>query len=316
MVTRTQRSLFTVDAVREEIARAYGLDVNGCTLLRSFVNDVYAVVTPGQRYVFKLYRHGFWSPGEVAWEGDLTRHLLRSGMAVPDVVPLADGRLAGVADAPEGQRPYALTVFVSPGTKPRQPFTDELYAEFGAATAAFHTAADSFTASYPRRCFDLATTLTQPLDLVLAELAAQPEDRAVVQALGQEARRRIEALTADGLDWGVVHGDVTMDNVFFGPGGPVIYDLDRAGPGFRASDLYGVRQTRHWDAFADGYRQIRPLRGNDLAALPWFTIVGNISNLKFHLIDKPRFAGTESISEGWAQGTLANLHSAARDLLR
>lgn len=316
MATRTQRSLFTVDAVRDEIAGAYGLDVTGCTLLRSFVNDVYAIDTPGQRYVFKLYRHGSWSLDEVAWEADLTRHLLRSGVAVPDAVPLADGRLAGVVDAPKGQRPYALTIFVSSSVKPRQPFTDGLYHEFGALTAAFHTAAGSFTTTRPRRCFDLVTTFTQSLGLVLAELTAQPEDRAMVQALGQEARRRIEALTADGLDWGVVHGDITMDNVFFGPDGPVIYDLDRAGPGFRALDLYGVRQTRHWDAFADGYRRVRPLRANDLAVLPWFTIAGNISNLKFHLIDKPRFAGTESLAEGWAQDILANLRSAAADLLR
>ena len=62
MARATQRSLFTPGAVRDEIAAAYGLDVTGCTLLRSFVNDVYAVVTPGRRYVFKLYRHGFRSP--------------------------------------------------------------------------------------------------------------------------------------------------------------------------------------------------------------------------------------------------------------
>jgi Ser/Thr protein kinase RdoA (MazF antagonist) len=308
-----QRSLFTLDAVRDEIAGAYRLDVTGCTLLRSFINDVYAVVTPDRRYVFKLYRHGFWSPDEVAWEVGLTGHLLRSGVPVPAVVPLADGRLLGVLDAPEGQRPYTLTVFIESGVKARQPFTDEIYHEFGAVTAAFHAAGDSFSTTYPRRSFDLAATLIEPLGLVLAELAAQ--DRAVVQALGDEARRRIEELSADGLDWGVVHGDITLDNVLFGPNGPNIYDFDLAGPGFRALDLYGVRLTEHWDSFADGYRRVRPLRDNDLAALPWFMIVGNISNLKFHLVDKPALVGAESVAEGWAENILINLRAAAEELL-
>jgi Ser/Thr protein kinase RdoA (MazF antagonist) len=315
MARTIERSLFTLGAVRGEIADAYGLDITGCTLLRSFVNDVYAIVTPARRYVFKVYRHGFWSPGEVAWELDLTRHLLRSGVAVPDVVPLTDGSLLGILDAPEGQRPYTLTAFVESGARARQPFTGELYREFGAATAAFHTAGDTFTTTYPRRSFDLAATLTEPLGLVLAALAAQPEDRAVIAALGEQAQRRIEALIAGGLDWGVVHGDVTMDNVFFGPAGPILYDFDLAGPGFRACDLSGVRQTRHWDAFADGYQRVRPLRDNDLAALPWFTIAGNISNLKFHLVDKPVFAGTESLAEGWAESILTGMRAAATDLL-
>jgi Ser/Thr protein kinase RdoA (MazF antagonist) len=153
--------LFTLGAVRDVVADAYGLDVTGCTLLPSFVNDVYAITTPGRRYLLKVYRHGYWSPDEVAWELDLTRHLLCSGVPVPNVVPLADGRLAGVIAAPEGKRPYALTAFVESGAKARKPF----------------------------------------------------------------------------------------------------------------------RQTEHWDAFADGYQRVRPLRDNDLAALPWFTIAGNISNL-------------------------------------
>jgi hypothetical protein len=115
------------------------------------------------------------------------------------------------------------------------------------------------------RPFDLAAGLIEPLGLVLAELAAQPEDRVVIQALGDEAQRRIEALIGDGLDWGVVHGDVTLDN--------------------------------------------------DLAALPWFTIVGNIYNLKFHLVDKPMFTGTESLTEGWAERILIDMRAAAKELL-
>jgi Ser/Thr protein kinase RdoA (MazF antagonist) len=115
-----------------------------------------------------------------AWELELTRHLHCSGVPVPEVVPLADGRLLGVIDAPEGQRAYALTTFVQSGAKPRPPFTDDLYRQFGAVIAALHTAGDSFTSTYPRRSVDLAATLVEPISLVLAELVR----------LGCRARRR------------------------------------------------------------------------------------------------------------------------------
>jgi hypothetical protein len=94
------------------------------------------------------------------------------------------------------------------------------------------------------------------------------------------------------------------------------YGLDVTGCRLlRSCDLYGVRQTEHGDAFADGYQRVRSLRDNDLAALPWFTIVRNISNLRFHLVDKPMFAGTESVAEGWAERILTGLRAAAKDLL-
>lgn len=52
-----------------------------------------------------------------------------------------------------------------------------------------------------------------------------------------------------------------------------------------------------------------------MAALPWFTVAGNIANLKFHLVDKPMFAGTESLAEGWVESKLTDLRAAAKDLL-
>ncbi len=60
---------------------------------------------------------------------------------------------------------------------------------------------------------------------------------------------------------------------------------------------------------------MRPLRDNDLVALPWSTIVGDSSSLIFRLVDKPMFAGTESLAEGWAEGILIDMCAAAKNLL-
>src|SRR5882757_5573046 len=89
------RSLPTAEGIAELVHRCYGLDVSECVLLRSFVNEVYEVRTPQQRYVLKLYHHGGWSAGEVAWEGELVDHLAANGVPVAKVTSLTAGNQVG-----------------------------------------------------------------------------------------------------------------------------------------------------------------------------------------------------------------------------
>ena len=75
-----------------------------------------------------------------------------------------------------------------------------------------------------------------------------------------------------------------------------------------------ARTTAHWDSFLDGHSRLRAVKDADLAALSWFAVVSGISDLAFHLNDKPAFAGAESVSEGWAEDELAGLRAGAGDL--
>jgi Ser/Thr protein kinase RdoA (MazF antagonist) len=309
------RSLAAPEAVTELVRHHYGRQIHGSVLLRSLVNDVYQVRAPDRRYVLKLYGAGpeHWSIGEVVWEQELATHLASSGVEVAAVVPLTDGRLAGEVAAPEGPRPFALTEFVE-GAKPRPPYDDELYRDFGRLTARFHAAGDTFSGSRRRRPIDLQMTLEEPLTLVPAQLAGRPDDARLVRELGAEARRRMAEFASRGLAWGIRHGDVTLDNIHRTARGLVLHDFDCAGPGWLVADLAGVRGTEHWDAFRAGYRQIRELPEVELAALPWLGVIELIWNLRFHLVDRPAFHGTESIGDGWVDRELASLRQAARTL--
>jgi hypothetical protein len=53
-----------------------------------------------------------------------------------------------------------------------------------------------------------------------------------------------------------------------------------------------------------------------VAAIPWLGVVDRIGNLHFHLVDKPRIRGTESMGEGWLQHNLDALRAQAATLLR
>jgi Ser/Thr protein kinase RdoA (MazF antagonist) len=298
------------DGVADVVRHAYGLTVTDCVLVRSLVNDVYQVTTAQRQYAFKLYRHGGWSTEEVAWEQDLVVHLSASGVAVAPCVRLLDGRLVGELAAPEGPRPFALSHWL-PGHKPQPPWTDGLYRDFGAAVARFHRAGDDFHSQHTRRPFDLERTLDRPLDQVLARLDGRPDDQGLVRELGTEARRRIAELIDQGLDWGIRHGDISLDNVHRTDGGLILHDFDLAGEGWRAADLTGVRGTAHWEAFLAGYTPHRPLAAPDLAAIGWLRVAGLIANLAFHLVEKPAIRGTESLTEGWVDRELTSLREFA-----
>ncbi|BCJ51350.1 hypothetical protein Asp14428_28250 [Actinoplanes sp. NBRC 14428] len=293
----TLRSIVDPAWLAATVAREYALEVSGCVLLRSLVNDVYRVDTPAGRYVLKLYRAGY---ERAAWEVGLAAHV---GAGVAQGVPLRGGALSGTVAAAEGAREFSLWRWV-PGARPAKPRDDALYHRFGAATAAFHEAAGDFPAPPAYDVFAL-------LDDVLARLP-DAADRNLTAALAAEARSR---LADAGLERGVCHGDVTLDNVHADGDRLIFYDLDRAAAGALATDLSPVAATPHWPAFLAGYRTVRPFPDPAVAMLPWLDVGLRLDYLHFHLYAKPAMRGTESLTDGWVAQNIAQLRAAAVNLL-
>jgi Ser/Thr protein kinase RdoA (MazF antagonist) len=270
------------------------------------VNDVYRIGTGDRRYVFKLYRRGGWSVGEVAWEQDLVAYVTGRGVACASPVPMLDGSLCGEMEAPEGPRPFALSEFVD-GTKPQPPAGEEVYRDFGRLIGRFHAAGTSFRSSHPRRIFDLSCMLDEPLQAIVPRMAGRA-DRVI--ALAARARQQLSTREPS---WGIQHGDVTLDNIHRTGQGLVLHDFDLAGPGWPAADLAGVHATPYWPAFAAGYATARELP--ELSVLPWLEVCALISNLRFHLIEKPQYRGLESLTEGWVDRELARIDKLHTQLL-
>jgi Ser/Thr protein kinase RdoA (MazF antagonist) len=309
----TLRSITTAEGIADVVRRRYDMDVNACVLVRSFVNDVYEIRTPRQRFVLKLYRHNGWSVDEVGWEAELVEHLFANGIPVSPVVPMTSGRAVGQLAAPEGVRPFLLSEYVE-GRKPQEPFDDDLYRSYGRLIGRLQEAGDTFRTDRYRRPFGLEAILDEPLARVLPALTQQPADKRLAESLGVAARQRLTEL-ADQLDWGVRHGDVTLDNVHRTDAGLVIHDFDLAHVGWRVADLTGCLATPFADAFLTGYTEIRAVGTADREALPWLRVVECIRHLAFHLTDKPEWRGTESLGEGWVDKGLADLRGAAQRLV-
>ncbi|WP_329482361.1 phosphotransferase [Kribbella sp. NBC_01484] len=302
----TMRSLPAPHALSAHLADRYGLGFTGCTLLRSLVNDVYELTTGDARYVLKLYRHDGRDPDEIRWEAGLWAHLQTAGLQVPPVL-LSDGEPVGLLETPEGPRPFIVSGFVE-GTKPQPPFDDELYDAFGRQLAAFHDAADNYHSTYARRPAEIADRLHEPLEQILAVDRAEEN---LLRDLAAAVRNNL----AEYSNTGICHGDVSLDNILLTKQGLLLLDFDLTAVGPRAADFAGVATTPYWDAFRTGYTTRRPVTDADLAAIPYLQIVGRIFNLRFHLVDKPLFRGTESRAEGWAADELGALRRAAGELL-
>ena len=306
-MVRTLRSLPDPRALSAHLGELYGLRFTGCELRRSLVNDVYVLTTGDVRYVVKLYRYDGRHPEEIRWEAGLSEHLRSTGLLVPAIRPLPSGDLVGVLDAPEGPRPFTLSEFVD-GTTPQPPFDDELYAAFGAQVAAFHDAADNYSSPYGRRPADVVHRLDEPLEQILAIDRAEEN---LLRELAAAVRNNVTQYS----DHGVCHGDVTLDNVLLTPQGLLLLDFDLAAIGPRAADFTGVASTLYWSSFRSGYTTRRPIAAADEAAIPYLRVVGRIFNLRFHLVDKPAFRGTESRTEGWAAGEFEALRQDAAEIL-
>lgn len=299
-------SLPTVDTVIDLVQSHYGLEASRVVLVRSFMNDVYRVDVGDRSYALKIYGIDRFSIDEVRWEQRLVRHVLDAGIPVAADVALLSGQTAGLLQAPEGERPFALSEWV-PGEKPEPPWTDDLYRNVGATIARFHSAVDTFASAYPRHPVRTGKETRE----VIEALSDSPERRNLVRSAAAVAEQQLANLVEQGLRWGIRHGDPSLDNLHVSSDGVHLYDFDLAAPGWQVEDLTGAWSTEFGEVFLAGYTAVRPLPPVELAALPWLHVMATIDNLHFHLVGKPAVQGTYSLGEGWVDSGFESLATVA-----
>ena len=242
-------------------------------VLRSYTNDVYVVTDGPTRYALKVYAPGWRHDSEVLYEIDLLRHLARKGIRVAEPVIASNGSPMTHIERSGHRRQVVLFEF-APGEKPAPPFTLDMYEREGRAAAALHAAADDFATPHHRRPFDTHRLITETREKI-ASIAAPLQAKRSLDRFGEQLGNAIDALAADGLDWGPCHGDLTFDNFHLTTDGQTVwYDFDSGGPGWRAIDLQGWVATdptmqERQDAFIAGYRTVRPIGERDIAASPY-----------------------------------------------
>jgi len=269
------------------------------SILRAYTNDVYLVTTCGGRCVLKVYGAGWRLDSEIRFEIDLLDHIASRGVLVARPIDGANGEVLQFVTGNGRQRQAVLFEYAA-GEKPAPPFSPGMYEREGKAVAALHRAGDDFATPYERRTLNLTTLIDEPLALVQSLGIDDSTMQAIVE-FSRRVRARLEAFIAAGLDWGICHGDLTFDNLHVtGDGDFVWYDFDSGGFGWRAIDVQGWaygRPERHdrWQAFLRGYREIRPLGDNDIAAAPFLCAAQEIWGIQTDLERRVLAQGDEFV---------------------
>ncbi len=266
------------------------------TLIRAYTNEVYLIQTQCAKFVLKRYGLNWRADDEILWELDLLNHLKGKGVKV--AVPIKSSRgnyLEVVGDRTVVLFEYAL------GDKPQSPFSPELYYHFGKSVAEMHQASDDFHSMYKRKPLDLEYLIDRPLSEA-KEYIERNEQKEIFWEIVNKTKAKINELSTEGLDWGVCHGDMSLDNVHITEANEFIfYDFDSGGMGWRAGDLQGwaaqsPEYQAKWDNFLKGYREIRDLNDRDIEAAPYLTIAWELWGMGVNLNQRVIKQGDEAIN--------------------
>lgn len=256
------------EEVAAQLTREHPLSGLTLTDLATLVNDVYAVHATEGEFALKLY-HPNRTREAVQWEVDLTLQLSDRGAPVARPVPGRSGYVSRL-DV-HGRRRIAVLFEWAPGTKPLP--SVQTYVLLGEAAARIHRAADGFAPSPARETYDAESLVDDQLRR-MRPLLEQTGSWSAAAALGNRLKRR---LAQPGLDQGICHLDLTLDNVHVADR-MTVFDLDSAGWCWRAIEPYGVLRfsPTYFQAWLAGYRSVRPFGPDDEAAVATFGIVGDL----------------------------------------
>jgi Ser/Thr protein kinase RdoA (MazF antagonist) len=204
----------------------------------------------------------------VQWEIGLLLHLLGAGAPVVRPVRGRNGYLEHVLV--DGQPRIAVLFTWAPGSKP--PPTEETYGLLGDAAARIHRPAYTFAPSPAREDYNAAILIDEQLQRMRPLLVRAGRWRQAV-SLGGRMKDRLDE---PGLDRGICHMDLTLDNVHLGRD-LTVFDFDSAGVCWRALEPWGVLRSSatRFEAWMAGYRTTRSFSVQDEAAVAAFGIVGD-----------------------------------------
>jgi Ser/Thr protein kinase RdoA (MazF antagonist) len=272
------------------------------SLLRSYTNDVYLVVSLTEKYVLKIYGLSWRGEEEIQYEIHLLDHLNKEGLLIAKPIRGRNREVVKQVRTILGEQLAVLFDFAV-GDKPEPPFSNRLYLLFGEAIGRMHEFSNNFTTVYHRENIDLEYLIDRPLRMVLPLLGDRFQDAAYLQRLGNRLKNRLSALNRKGLDWGPIHGDASLDNLHVVNDDQVIlYDFDSGGPGWRASDLQGwaigfPEYQEGYAAFLSGYRQVRLIKDQDIEASWFLTLAWDIWVMKIDLERRILKHGQDAIDQ-------------------
>lgn len=267
-----------LENISEQLKEKYGFEKAVCKNLNTIANDAIEVISRNGHFALKIYNPASRTAPEVQWEIDLTMHLVKNGAPVASPVVGKDGKYLQYFDI-DGQSRVAVVFEWAPGEKPKPELST--YKLIGEAAARIHNAADTFTSDLPREKYDEQELIDDQLKRMKKPL----EESGQWQRVYDLAERMRKIISNPSLSFGVIHNDLTLDNVHLNGNQITVFDLDSAAESWRAAEPWGVLRYSedYFKAWLEGYRSVRQFSQDDEKAVAVFGIVADIRNVVWKL---------------------------------
>lgn len=256
--------------------------VVSCSLLRSYVNDVYDIKTQNNHFIGKLYRERWRDKNELQFELEFISHIHKRDVSVSLPVSSENEDMVIQINTAEGLRYFVLYDYAQ-GSKPQPPFNDNLYFITGYELAKLHKASLDFSSKYTRSTYFVKDAFDASLTALKPYFNDNKSDWMFLLSLIDKVKNKISVIDGK-LTRCVCHGDYSLDNLHFNGSDTVtLYDFDVCGYGYTAYDLLGAYQVgktagrkSNWEAHLCGYREAYQLSEYDIEALPYLLLMYKI----------------------------------------
>lgn len=292
---------------------AYGLEQARLTPLQHFLNTTFRIDIPyqGQRYALRIARAGYQDAAtirsELLWLQAIRRE---TDLVVPEPLPDRDGLLLTTVEVPGVLEPRHCVLFRwVDGRFHHARLCPADLERVGMLMAKLHLHVQRFTLpqDFTRKRWDLEGLQggAPGIEPGLSMRHLSPEECSVLDKVAERVGQTMHAL-GDGPEvFGLIHADMHQGNYLFYRGNVHVIDFDTSGWGYFVYDMAVTFSTllNHPDllalrtAFLQGYRQVRPLAGEQEACIDTFVaarIFGHTQWLAAH-IGEPAFGDRAAV---------------------
>ncbi|NIG54718.1 phosphotransferase enzyme family protein [Chitinophaga sp. Cy-1792] len=279
----TQYSTLSAVALNNYIQSRYGFQGTTCRILMRNVSDTYVISNETNKWVFKIYRDAHRKYEEISGEVELLEKLRAGGASVSYPVRDQDGVALQKFQAAEGIR-YGVLFSWAKGEVSTNLSHGQLQT-LGHEMARLHNISAGIDLAFPRKPFNLQTTIHEPLAVLKPAFAGLDAEYNYLYEKGIEIAAALEKITSGQTNTGYIQFDFLPKNFHFDTDDNVtFFDFDFAGKGWIANDLmsflvcgfFDVMNNRSTIAearesfakFMTAYKEVRPINDEEIAALP------------------------------------------------